>query len=58
MFTIKCKNITNITMTNTIRVLNDKTIMLTQNGKTKILTKIKNFRDVNVWYTINGEKYA
>ena len=45
-------------MTNTIRVLNDKTIMLTQNGKTKILTKIKNFRDVNVWYTINGEKYA
>ena len=45
-------------MTNTIRHLNNKTIMLTRNDKTFILTEIKNPNKVNVWYTINSKYYA
>ena len=45
-------------MTNTIRFLNDKTVMLTKNGKTLMLTKIKNPNMVDKWYTINGKHYA
>jgi len=45
-------------MTNTIRILNNKKVMLTRNGKTFILTEIKNPNTVNVWYKINGKNYA
>ena len=45
-------------MTNTIRFLNKKTIMLTRNDKTFMLTEIKNPNTVKVWYTINGKHYA
>ena len=45
-------------MTNTIKFLNDKTVMLTKNGKTFVLTKIKNPITVTSWYTINGKHYA
>jgi len=45
-------------MTNTIRMLNNKTIMLTRNGRTFMLTEIKNPNTVKVWYTINGKNYA
>ena len=45
-------------MTNTIRFLNNKTIMLTKDDKTFMLTEIKNPNTVKVWYTINGKHYA
>ena len=45
-------------MTNTIRFLNNKTIMLTKDDKTFMLTEIKNPNMVKVWYTINGKYYA
>ena len=45
-------------MTNTIRFLNNKTIMLTKDDKTFMLTEIKNPNMVKVWYTINGKHYA
>ena len=45
-------------MTNTIRFLNNKTIMLTRNGKTFMLAEIKNPNTHKVWYTINGKHYA
>ena len=45
-------------MTNTIRFLNNKTIMLTRNGKTFMLTEIKNPNTHKVWYTLNGKHYA
>jgi len=45
-------------MTNTIRFLNNKTIMLTKDDKTLMLTEIKNPNMVKVWYTINGKHYA
>ncbi len=45
-------------MTNTIKILNDKTIMLTRNGTTYILGEIKNPNAVKVWYTVNGKHYA
>jgi len=45
-------------MTNTIRFLNNKTIMLTKDGKTFILAEVKNPNVVKVWYTINGKHYA
>ena len=45
-------------MTNTIRFLNNKTIMLTRYGKTFMLTEIKNPNTVKVWYTLNGKHYA
>jgi len=45
-------------MTNTIKFLNDKTVMLTKNGKTFVLTQIKNPNTVTSWYTINGKYYA
>ena len=34
-------------MTNTIRILNNKTIMLTRNGKTFMLVEIKNPKTVD-----------
>ena len=45
-------------MTNTIKFLNNKSVMLTKNGKTFILTEIKNPNTVKKWYTINGKHYA
>ena len=45
-------------MTNTIRFLNSKTIMLTRNGKTKILTKRNSTLGLTSWYNIKGEIYA
>jgi len=45
-------------MTNTIRFLNNKTIMLTRKDKTFILAEIKNPNKVDVWYVINGKYYA
>ena len=54
----KCTNIINTIMTNTIKFLNNKSVMLTKNGKTFILTEIKNPNTVNKWYTINGKHYA
>ena len=45
-------------MTNTIKFLNDKTVMLTKNGKTFVLTQIKNPNTVDSSYTINGKYYA
>ena len=45
-------------MANTIKFLNDKTVMLSRNGKTFILTQIKNPKAVDAWYTINGKHYA
>ena len=45
-------------MTNTIRFLNNKTIMLTKDDKTLMLTEIKNPNTHKVWYTINGRHYA
>ena len=45
-------------MTNTIRFINNKTIMLTRNGKTFMLTEIKNPNTHKVWYTLNGKHYA
>jgi hypothetical protein len=39
-------------------VINDKTVMLTKNGKTFVLTQIKNPNVVSSWYTINGKYYA
>ena len=45
-------------MTNTIRFLNNKTIKLTKDDKTLMLTEIKNPNMVKVWYTINGKHYA
>ena len=45
-------------MTNTIRFLNNKTIMLTKDGKTFMLAEVKNPNAVKVWYTINGKHYA
>ena len=45
-------------MTNTIRFLNNKSVMLTKNNKTYILSEIKNPNTVKVWYTINGKYYA
>ena len=45
-------------MTNTIRFLNKKTVLLTKNDKTYMLTEIKNPNTVKIWYTINGKHYA
>ena len=45
-------------MTNTIRFLNNKSVMLTKNNRTYILSEIKNPNTVKVWYTINGKYYA
>ena len=45
-------------MTNTIRFLNKKTIMLTRDDKTFMLTEIKNPNTVMVWYTRNGKHYS
>ena len=45
-------------MTNTIRYINSKTVMLTRNVKTFMLVEIKNPNTVNKWYTINGKHYA
>ena len=45
-------------MTNTIRYLNEKSIMITKDDKTYILTEIKNPNTVKIWYTINGRYYA
>ena len=45
-------------MTNTIKILNNKTVMLTRNGKTFVLSEIKNPNTVKAWYKINGKHYA
>ncbi len=45
-------------MTNTIKFLNEKTVMLSKNGKTFILSEVKNPKVVNSFYKINGKYYA
>ncbi len=45
-------------MTNTIRYINSKTVMLTKNGKTFMLVEIKNPKIVDVYYKINNKYYA
>ena len=45
-------------MTKTIRFLNKKTVLLTKNDKTYMLTEIKNPNTVKIWYTINAKHYA
>ena len=45
-------------MTNTIRHINSKTVMLTRNGKTFMLVEIKNHKTVDVYYKIKNKYYA
>ena len=51
-------NITNTIMTNTIKQLDYKTIAMSRNGDTKILTKRISTLGLKVWYNIEGEIYA
>ena len=45
-------------MTNTIKHLDYKTIAMSRNGKTKILTKRNSTLGLKTWYNIKGEIYA
>ena len=45
-------------MTNIIKVLDNKTVAITTNGKTKILTKRVSTLDLSSWYNIKGDIYA
>jgi hypothetical protein len=45
-------------MTNIIKVLDYKTIAMTMNGKTIIVTKRASTLGLNSWYNIKGEVYA
>ena len=45
-------------MTNTIKQLDYKTIAMSYNGKTKILTKRNSTLGLTVWYNIKDEIYA
>jgi hypothetical protein len=58
MFTIKCTNIINTIMKNTIKHLDSHTIAMNRNGKTKILTLRSSTLGLKVWYNIKGEIYA
>jgi len=45
-------------MTNIIKVLDHKTIAMTQDGQTKIITKRLSTLGLSSWYNIKGEIYA
>jgi len=45
-------------MTNIIKVLDHKTIAMTQDGQTKIITKRLSTLGLGSWYNIKGEIYA
>ena len=45
-------------MTNTIKHLDYKTIAMSRNGETKILTKRNSTLGLTVWYKIKNEIYA
>ena len=45
-------------MTNTIKHLDYKTIAISRDGKTKILTKRISTLGLKSWYNIKGEIYA
>jgi len=45
-------------MTNTIKHLDYKTIAMSRNGETKILTKRNSSLGLKLWYNIKGEIYA
>ena len=45
-------------MTNTIKQLDYKTIAMSRNGETKILTKRNSTLGLAMWYNIKGEIYA
>jgi hypothetical protein len=45
-------------MTNIIKTLDHKTIAMTMNGKTKIVTKRASTLGLSSWYNIKGEVYA
>ena len=45
-------------MTNTIKHLDYKTIAMSRNGETKILTKRNSTLGLKLWYNIIGEIYA
>ena len=45
-------------MTNTIKQLDYKTIAMSRNGETKILTKRNSTLGLTTWYNIKGEIYA
>jgi 3-deoxy-D-manno-octulosonate 8-phosphate phosphatase KdsC-like HAD superfamily phosphatase len=45
-------------MTNIIKVLDHKTIAMTTNGQTKIVTKRVSTLGLSSWYNVKGEVYA
>ena len=45
-------------MTNIMKVLDHKTIAMTMNGKTKIVTKRASTLGLSSWYNIKGGIYA
>ena len=45
-------------MKNTIKHLDYKTIAMSRNGETKILTKRNSTLGLKLWYNIKGEIYA
>jgi len=45
-------------MTNIIKTLDYKTIAMTMNGQTKIVTKRVSTLGLSSWYNIKGEVYA
>lgn len=45
-------------MTNIIKVLDHKTIAITQNGKTKVITERLSTLGLSSWYNIKDEIYA
>ena len=45
-------------MTNTIKHLDYKTIAMSRNGETKILTNRNSTLGLKLWYNIKGEIYA
>ena len=45
-------------MTNTIKHLDYKTIAMSENGKTKIITRRPSTLGLKSWYNIKGEIYA
>ena len=45
-------------MINTIKQLDYKTIAMSRNGETKILTKRNSSLGLTLWYNIKGEIYA
>ena len=45
-------------MTNIIKVLSNKSIALSMNGKTRILHKVNETGQIKEWFTYKGENYA